>query len=243
MITENIFGIWNPTEKTLNGFQALHSALAKHYALLDLEISTLHNDRIQHQDSFDIPTLLSDWQKQLLSGSSIAFFRPNPIYSLDDSDAIPMFSNGRIAVACLGVIDNLSEMQEKLFSYGYGFQTQNVAKTLSYLFSRHLETGYVDLAIARNEVSPIDAMRSVMKNLKGHFALMVLVAKGKWLMVGCRDYPLVIGKDDPTVYFGTDTETLAQFSPSIFVSVSGKTKPAIFCATSSQSEIISPVPL
>jgi hypothetical protein len=222
MITENIFGIWNPTEKTLTGFQALHSALAKHYALLDLEISTLHNDRIQHQDSFDIPTLLSECTKQLLGGSSLAFFRPNPIYSPDGSGAISLFSNGRIAVTCIGVIDNLSEMQEKLFSYGYGFQTKNVAKTLSYLFSRHLETGYV---------SPVEAMQAVMKSLKGRFVLMVLVVKGEWLMVGCRDYPLVIGKDDPTVYFGTDTEALAQFSLSM-ISVSGKTKPAIFCTTS-----------
>ncbi len=69
---------------------------------------------------------------------------------------------------------------------------------------------------------------------------MVLVAKGKWLMVGCRDYPLAIGKDDPTVYFGSDTETLALFSESI-ISVSGKTKPAIFCVTSFQSGMISPV--
>jgi glucosamine 6-phosphate synthetase-like amidotransferase/phosphosugar isomerase protein len=83
-------------------------------------------------------------------------------------------------------------------------------------------------------------MQVVMRCLKGRFSLMALVAKEKWLMAGCRDYPLAIGKDNSTVYFGTDTETLAFFSESIIdlaqlrdeVSVFGKKKPAIFCATS-----------
>jgi glucosamine 6-phosphate synthetase-like amidotransferase/phosphosugar isomerase protein len=99
--------------------------------------------------------------------------------------------------------------------------------------ARYLETGYI---------SPIEAMRVVMKSLNGHFAFMVLVAGGKCLMVGCRDYPLVIGKNDPTVYFATDAETLALFSPSK-TSVHGNKKPVMFCATLSQSELILPVPL
>ncbi len=99
-----------------------------------------------------------------------------------------------------------------------------MAETLSYLFSSYLETGYI---------SPVEAMRVVMKNLKGHFTLMALVTKGKCLMVGCRDYPLVIGKDNPTVYFGT--ETLAQFSPSMIDLATLRTK--------FQSEILSQVSL
>jgi glucosamine 6-phosphate synthetase-like amidotransferase/phosphosugar isomerase protein len=111
-----------------------------------------------------------------------------------------------------------------------------VAKTLCYLFSHYLE--FCDL-------SPIKTIQVVMKKLQGHFTLMVLVAKGQWLMVGSRDYPLAIGKDNPTVYFGTDTEALNLFSSRV-ISVSGKTKPSIFCATSLQpefqSDIILPVP-
>jgi hypothetical protein len=64
-------------------------------------------------------------------------------------------------------------------------------------------------------------------------------------MVGSRDYPLVIGKDNPTVYFGTDTEVLNLFSSKV-IPVSSQTKPSIFCATSLQSEfqsdLILPVP-
>ncbi len=36
------------------------------------------------------------------------------------------------------------------------------------------------------------------------------MTEGKLLMVGCRDYPLAVGKmRNGTVYFGTDTETWA----------------------------------
>jgi glucosamine 6-phosphate synthetase-like amidotransferase/phosphosugar isomerase protein len=91
-------------------------------------------------------------------------------------------------------------------------------------------------------VSPIEAMQVIMKKLKGRFVLMVLVEEGNWLMVGCRDYPLTVFKADQTVYFGTDVETLALESKSI-IPVAGKLKPTIFCATSSRSDLILPVPL
>ena len=82
----------------------------------------------------------------------------------------------------------------------------------------------------------------MMKKLKGRFALMVLIAKGKWLMAECHDYPLAVGRNNETVYFGTEPSTLVQFSPSI-TSVGGDQNPNIFCAASSQSEILTPDPL
>jgi glucosamine 6-phosphate synthetase-like amidotransferase/phosphosugar isomerase protein len=133
-----------------------------------------------------------------------------------------MYSNGHIAVVCLGVIDNLPEIQRELLSYGYEFDTKNVAETLSNLFSHYLEL---------DEIPPAEAMHAVMNSLDGRFSFMVLIAKGEWLFAGCRDYPLAVCKDNSTVYFGTDIETLAQFDSSI-VSVSGKTAYSIFCATS-----------
>jgi hypothetical protein len=134
MVEENIFGIWKPTENTLTSFQAMRVALAKDDMLLELEICTLQNKQIQHQYAFDAQTLFSDCtsQRQSLGDLSIAFFRPTPIstvYLPEESDAIPIPSNGRIAVVCLGVIDNLPEIQKILFSLGYEFDTKNVAET------------------------------------------------------------------------------------------------------------------
>ncbi len=226
-MTENIFCSWNPTKNTLKGFQAMRVALAKDNTLLELEICTLRNEEIQHLYAFDAETLLSDWQsqRQPLGDLNIAFFRPIPIYTVylpEESGAIPMYSNGRIAVVCLGVIDNIPEIQRELLSYGYEFGTKNVAETLSCLFSHYLEF---------DDIPPVDAMRVVMNCLDGHFSFMALIAKGEWLIVGCRDYPLAACEEGPTLYSCTDTETLALFSESI-ISVPREKKPQIFCATS-----------
>jgi hypothetical protein len=231
--TESIFGFWNPTEKTVKRFQVLHDVLAKDHAQLELVICTLENEYIQSQCTFDLSKLLlSDWQPPI-GGLGLAFFRPYPLF-LPQYGVIPIYSTGHIAVAYLGVIDNLSEIREKLTSYGVQFMNSknNVAETLCYLLNNYLTYG---------QLSPVDAMQVMMKKLKGQFALMALVTKGKWLMVGCRDYPLSVGRmrNDPTVYFCTDTKTLAQFSPAMS-SVFGNPKPDIFCGTSSQFDMLSP---
>jgi hypothetical protein len=64
--------------------------------------------------------LLSDWQPPI-GGLGIAFFRPSPLF-LPQYGVIPIYSIGHIAVAYLGVIDNLPEIREKLISYGVQFK-------------------------------------------------------------------------------------------------------------------------
>ncbi|MCK5523924.1 MAG: hypothetical protein KAI83_12400 [Thiomargarita sp.] len=229
-INESIFGFWNATENTLKRFQVLRDVLAKDHARLELVICTLKNEYIQSRCSLDVSDLLSDWQPPI-GGLGIAFFRPTPLF-LPQYGVMPIYSIGHIAVAYFGVIENLSERREKLISDGVQFDTKNNgAETLSCLLHHYLADG---------ELSPVDAMQKMMTKLKGHFTLMALVTKEKWLMVGCRDYPLVVGRmrNESTVYFGTDAETLVQFSPSM-ASVLGNPKPEIFCGTS-QSEILLP---
>ncbi|MCK5522570.1 MAG: hypothetical protein KAI83_05475 [Thiomargarita sp.] len=226
--TESIFGFLNPKENTLKRFQTLHDVLAKEKARLELGICGIQNESIQYRCSFDVQTLLN-WQRQSLGGLGIAFFRPSPLF-LPQYGVMPLFSIGHLAVTCLGVIDNLPEIREKLISDGHLFYTQNnMAETLSLLFHHYFEY---------DSLSPIDAMQKMMTKLKGQFAFMALVTEGKWLMVGCRDYPLAVGKmrNDETIYFCTDRKTLAQFSPSISL-VFGSPKPMIFCGTPLQSDI------
>jgi hypothetical protein len=122
LTNKSVFGFWNPTENTLKHFKMLEAVLAKEHARLELGICTLQNGQIQFQYSYDVSTLLSDWQFN--GGLGIAFFRPTHLFSPQDC-VIPLYSIGHIAVAYLGVIDNLSEMREKLISYGYHFDTKN----------------------------------------------------------------------------------------------------------------------
>jgi len=219
--TANIFGVWYPTEKTLKGFRAMRAILAEDNSRLELGVYSLHNGRIQYHHYFDVHTLLSDWQELPFSSFSIAVFRKIPIGDKDDSSAISMFSTGHIAVMCIGVIDNLPEIPEKLISCGYQLDTKSAAESISYLFSNYLEFG---------DISAVDTMPEMMKHLKGHFVIMVLVAKGEWFMAGSHDYPLALSKDNRTVYFATDIETLAQYYPSEIIV--DKRKSAIFGTTS-----------
>jgi glucosamine 6-phosphate synthetase-like amidotransferase/phosphosugar isomerase protein len=173
--------------------------------------------------------LLSGWQPGVLG---IAFFRPSPLF-LPQYDVMPLYSSGQIAVVCLGVIDNLPEIREKLASYGYQFYSkENAVETLSLLLHNYLEYHHLPF---------VKAIQVMMTKLKGRFAIMALVANGKWFMVGCRDYPLAVGKNrcHPTVYFGTEPDTLAKFTPSM-TSIGGDKKPEIFYGTSLQFEIDSP---
>ena len=227
-MTESILGILNPTLNTLKGFKILHNVLKKEGTLLESGICTLHNDFIRYQCSSNIQKLLSDWQKLPSSDLNIACFRPLSIFNSNCSDAISMHSIGHIAVTCFGVINNISEMSEELTLYGYQLDNENVAETLCYLLNTYLDS---------NCFSPVEAMQAMITNLKGRFAIMALVMRGKWLMVECRGYPLVIGKNNQTVYLSTDAETLVRFSPSKILVVK-KTKPSKFCATSFQSKII-----
>lgn len=97
----SLFGMWNPTKKTLKGLQTLYDVLAKEEMLLELEMCTLQNEQIQTQYAFDMLTLLShDWQeqKQPFGNLTLAFFRPTPIYTVylpDESGAIPIHSTQR----------------------------------------------------------------------------------------------------------------------------------------------------
>ncbi len=230
-MNESLFGFRNPTENTLKSFQVLHDRLAKENVRLELEICSLQNELIEYHRSLDLSELLSNWQS--IGSLGIVFFRPTPIDS-PLNGAIPIYSFGDVAVICLGVIDNLLEIQEKLIFYGYQFNSKNnAAETLSYLLYNYLEISHL---------SPVKAMQVMMKKLRGRFAIMALIADGKWLMAGCRDYPLAVGRNNETVYFGTEPSTLVQFSPSIS-SVGDDPKPNIFCAALSQSEILTPDPL
>jgi glucosamine 6-phosphate synthetase-like amidotransferase/phosphosugar isomerase protein len=86
-------------------------------------------------------------------------------------------------------------------------------------------------------MSSAEAMQRLMKRLKGHFVLIVLITEGKWLMVGCRDEPLMIGEGNPTIYFGTDFEAVVHFYESSFSVV----KTALFGATPYKSNVLTPI--
>jgi glucosamine 6-phosphate synthetase-like amidotransferase/phosphosugar isomerase protein len=99
-----------------------------------------------------------------------------------------------------------------------------------YLLEHYLET---------DMMSPIGAMRRLMKRLKGNFVLMALIVEGEWLMEGCRDEPFIIGEGKPTAYLSTDFEAMVHFSPSVISVVDKQT--TLFCTTPYKSDVLTPI--
>jgi glucosamine 6-phosphate synthetase-like amidotransferase/phosphosugar isomerase protein len=143
---------------------------------------------------------------------------------------MPMSLTKRLAVLLKGMISNISEIQAELSLYGCPHSIYKRDDIILYLLEHYLET---------DKMSPIGAMQKLMKRLKGHFVLMALIAEGEWLMVGCRDEPLIIGEGSQTVYFGTNFEAMVHFSPSSIPVVNKKT--VLFCMTPDQSEPLTPI--
>jgi hypothetical protein len=240
MIKKSIFATWNPTETLLERIQTLHDSLeAKDNARLEVMMSLIKNDQVHFIYGFNAQMFLDNWRRkpfQLLEGVrlgkgvSMALFRPYLISDACISSAIPMSQTKRLAVLLKGVISNIEEMQAELSLYGCTHHIYKPDDIILYLLEHYLET---------DKMSPIGAMRRLMKCLKGHFVLMVLMGNGEWLMVGCHDEPLIIGGDSPPIYFGTDFDAVAHFSQSSISIVDKKT--VLFCMTPFQTELLTPI--
>jgi len=239
MITKSIFAIWNPTETLLERFQALHDSLeAEDKARLEVRMSLIVNDQVISLYGFNTQMFLNRWREfpQFLEGLSIGkglgmtLFRPYLISERDVTSIMPMSLTERLAVQLKGVISNISEIRQELSLYGCPYSVYMADDIILYLLEHYLKT---------DMMSPVEAMRRLMKRLKGHFVLMALITEGEWLMVGCRDEPLIIGGGSPTIYFGTDLEAVAHFSESGISVINKKT--ALFCTTPYQSDVPTPI--
>jgi hypothetical protein len=238
MITQSLFATWNPTETLLERFQALHHSLeAKDNTRLEVKMSLVMNNQIRPVYGFNAQMFLDNWQKspQLLEGVrlekgvSLVLFSP---YLIGDrvTSTMPMSRTKHLAVLVKGVISNISEIQADLSLYGCPHHVYMADDVILYLLEHYLETDMMSL---------IGAMQKLMKRLKGHFVLMVLITKGEWLMVGCRAEPLIISGDRSPIYFGTDFEAVEHFSQSSSSIVDKIT--VLFCMTPYQSELLTPI--
>ncbi len=185
---KRLLGIWN-----LNVNSNLHGGMLR-YELEDkkgnsiVETSiTLKNGHFQHK-------ALAMKIYKLPSGQSfVTYGCPNK------SEFPAVYATESIAVAYQGVIENLTEMSQAC--YQHSFETKTGSEIILRSISHYLETEFV---------SQEEAIRLVMKRLRGKFAIMVLfAAEEECLVVAHSGYPLFIGNDDEMIYVSTDAEFLS----------------------------------
>src|SRR5690242_4590466 len=109
----------------------------------------------------------------------------------------------RVAVVHNGIIENFRELRERLEKSGAVFKTETDTETVLHL---------VDSLLAQG-LTPVDAVRSALSQLRGAFALGFIFAGEDDLMIGARNGPpLAIGHGDGEMYLGSDSIALGPFT-------------------------------
>src|SRR5450631_1735722 len=112
----------------------------------------------------------------------------------------------RVAVVHNGIIENFRELRETLQKKGAVFKTETDTEVVLHLVDDLLKQG----------VSPVEAVKASLSQLRGAFALGFIFAGDDNLMIGARNGPpLAIGFGDGEMYLGSDAIALGPFTDSI----------------------------
>ncbi|WP_166295642.1 MULTISPECIES: glutamine--fructose-6-phosphate transaminase (isomerizing) [unclassified Bradyrhizobium] len=112
----------------------------------------------------------------------------------------------RVAVVHNGIIENFRELREGLEAKGAVFSTETDTEVVVHLVDNLLKGG----------VKPIEAVRAVLSELRGAFALGFIFAGEDDLMIGARNGPpLAVGHGEGEMYLGSDAIALGPFTDTI----------------------------
>jgi glucosamine--fructose-6-phosphate aminotransferase (isomerizing) len=117
----------------------------------------------------------------------------------NETNAHPVATD-KVAVVHNGIIENFQELKDELTAWGYRFETQTDTEVVAALVTRHLAAG----------LKPIEAAAKAFRRLEGAFALAILFAGEKDLLICARrGPPLAIGFGVGEMYLGSDSLALA----------------------------------
>ncbi|CAD7034753.1 glutamine--fructose-6-phosphate transaminase (isomerizing) [Pseudorhizobium halotolerans] len=129
----------------------------------------------------------------------------------NETNAHPHIVDG-VAVVHNGIIENFSELKERLLAEGVTFETQTDTEVVGQLIARNLRAG-----MGRRE-----AMQAMLKEITGAYALAVIFADDPSTIMAARSGPpLAIGFGDGETYLGSDAIALAPLTNEITYLVDG----------------------
>jgi glucosamine--fructose-6-phosphate aminotransferase (isomerizing) len=115
-------------------------------------------------------------------------------------------ATARVAVVHNGIIENFRELREALQKKGTVFKTETDTEIVLHLVDDLLGQGF----------QPIDAVKAILSQLRGAFALGFIFAGDQDLMIGARNGPpLAIGYGEGEMYLGSDAIALGPFTDTI----------------------------
>ncbi len=123
----------------------------------------------------------------------------------NETNAHPIATE-KVAVVHNGIIENFAELRAELTAKGATFTTDTDTESVAHLLTFYINEGK----------SPQQAMEQAMPRLKGAFALAVVFAGHRDLMIGARrGAPLAVGYGDGEMYLASDALAMAGLTDKI----------------------------
>lgn len=115
-------------------------------------------------------------------------------------------ATGEVALVHNGIIENYKPLREALLAKGRHFDSETDSEVVAHLLSDRIEAG----------MDPRDAVREVLPQLHGAFALAMLFRQHRDLLIGARlGSPLVVGYGEGETFLGSDALALAPLTQRI----------------------------
>jgi glutamine---fructose-6-phosphate transaminase (isomerizing) len=112
-------------------------------------------------------------------------------------------ASGRVAIVHNGIIENFRELREAMEQRGRKFETETDSETIAHL---------IDEALGQGQ-SPKDALKHTLDQLRGAFAVAVLIEGEEDMILGGRKgSPLVVGLGDGEMFIGSDALAVGPFT-------------------------------
>lgn len=107
-----------------------------------------------------------------------------------------------------GIIENYTELKEKLLKNGYTFYSQTDTEVLIKL---------VDYYYKKYKIGPIDALAKTMVRVRGSYALEVMFKDypGE-IWVARKDSPMIIGTTENETYIASDVPAILKYTKNVY---------------------------
>jgi glucosamine--fructose-6-phosphate aminotransferase (isomerizing) len=122
----------------------------------------------------------------------------------DTKNAHPHLSSN-IAVVHNGIIENYMHLKEKLLTQGYEFLSETDTEVIAHLLHRTMKEDA--------KLSLLDAVRHIMTEMEGSYAIAVLCTdEPEHIVLARKDSPLVIGLGDHGYYAASDVTAFLRYT-------------------------------
>ncbi len=115
-------------------------------------------------------------------------------------------ATGEVALVHNGIIENFKQLRDALIARGRTFESETDTEVVAHLVSEEVEAGK----------SPVEAVKAVLPQLRGAFALAIAFRQHPDMLIGARlGSPLVVGYGEGETYLGSDALALAPLTQKI----------------------------